>query len=125
YDVQPHVVKYDDAVKPGAPKVFPDAQPNTQGNVAAVDSALGTSDAVIEAEYRTKIMHHCCLETHGVVVDYKGGDTATLYVSTQDAFGSMRDAPGELGVQAAKMVTQVQHMGGGFGSKFGMGVTGQ
>ena len=24
-----------------------------------------------------------CLETHGVVVDYHGGDTATVYASTQ------------------------------------------
>ena len=32
---------------------------------------------VIEAEYRTPILHHCCLETHSAVADYTGGDNAT------------------------------------------------
>ena len=34
----------------------------------------------------------CCLETHVVVVDYSGGDTATVYCSTQGTFSIPGDA---------------------------------
>ena len=38
------------------------------------------------------MQHHVCLETHGVTVDYRGGDTATVYASTQGTFTIPGDA---------------------------------
>ena len=100
-------------------------QVTSKGKEADVLAVLKGADAVIEAEYRTRIVHHCCLETHSVVVDYRGGDSATVYCSTQGTFGVQADSAKELALDSSKVVSIVHHMGGGFGSKFGVGITGK
>src|SRR5215467_11712534 len=133
YEVLPHVVVPDLAIKPNSPQVLPaegrGSEPNLapkgkQGDPQKVEAALATCDAIIEAEYRTPRLHHSCLETHGLVVDYSGGDTATVYASTQGTFTIPGDAAKELGLPESAVTATVQHMGGGFGSKFGIGVEG-
>jgi len=147
YEVLPHVVTSEAAIKPGAPRVLPEPQPapptpsgspttpgpggednlaakGKQGDPQKVDTAFATCDAVVEAEYRTPRLHHCCLETHGMVVDFSGGETATIYATTQGTFTIPQDAARELGLQQSAVTATVQHMGGGFGSKFGIGIEG-
>ncbi len=124
----PHVVRAEDAIKPGAPQVLGEPnldQKDKRGDAGKVAAALQNCDAVIEAEYRTPIIHHACLETHGVVVDYRGGDTATVYASTQGTFTIPGDAAEALGLPDSAVTAIVEHMGGGFGSKFGIGIEGR
>jgi xanthine dehydrogenase YagR molybdenum-binding subunit len=124
YEVLPHVVTIEDAIKPGAPQVATGRGGgggrgrggNQQGTPEQADAAIAKADAVVEAEYRTPILHHCCLETHSCVADFTGGENATVYVSTQGTSSIPGDASRELGVPA---IGVVQHMGGGFGSKTG------
>lgn len=128
YEVLPHVVHADAAMKPDAPKVVADEN-NVQekaknGDPAKVEAAFATADAIVEAEYITQRVHHACLETHGMVVDYRGGNSATIYASTQGTFTIPADAAKELGLEQSAVVSLVEHMGGGFGSKFGIGVEG-
>ncbi|MGB7158491.1 MAG: xanthine dehydrogenase family protein molybdopterin-binding subunit [Tepidisphaeraceae bacterium] len=135
WDVLDHVVKAEDAIKPGAPKVFPDSDDGktkikdnvrtaeSRGNKDETAAALAKADAVVEAEYRTPIVHHACLETHGIVVDYRGGDEATIYASTQGTHSIVKDAARALGI--GNITSIVEHMGGGFGAKFGIGIEGQ
>ena len=132
YEVLPHVVTAEGALKPGAAPVVPARGGarggggrgiNAQGTPEQVDAALATCDAIVEAEYRTPTLHHCCLETHSAVADYSGGESATVYVSTQGTFTIPSEASRELGVPVTGVV---QHMGGGFGSKLsGIGIAGQ
>ena len=124
YDDQPFVVIAEDALKPGAPELFSADPGKREGNADKVDEALAGCDAVIDVTYRTRIMHHCCLETHGVVVDYRGGDSATVYASTQGTFTIPGDAARALELPQSSVTSIVQNMGGGFGSKFGIGVAG-
>jgi xanthine dehydrogenase YagR molybdenum-binding subunit len=125
YDVQPHVVVAEEAMKPDAPKIFPAATTRrAQGNAEEVDAAFANCDAIVDVEYRTRIMHHACLETHGVVVDYRGAGPATVYASTQGTFTIAGDASKALGLNQSDVTAVVQHMGGGFGSKFGLGIAG-
>ena len=128
YEVLPHVVHANDAVKPESPKVVAEEnnlqQKDKRGDLQKVETAFGTCDAVVEAEYRTSRIHHSCLETHGMVVDYRGGDSATIYSSTQGTFTIPGDAAEALGLPQSAVTAIVQHMGGGFGSKFGIGVEG-
>lgn len=133
YEKLPHVVTAELALKPDSPQVLPAdrpgsepnvAQKNKQGDPQKVEAALATADAVIEAEYRTPRLHHACLETHGMVVDFSGGDTATIYATTQGTFTIPADAAKELGLPESAVTATVQHMGGGFGSKFGIGIEG-
>src|SRR5947209_14276846 len=130
YEVLPHVVRAEDSMKEGAPKVTPD--PNEQnveerekrGDAAKTEAAFAQCDVIVEAEYRTPILHHSCLETHGNVVEYRGGDAATVYASTQGTFTIPSDAAQELGLKESAVTAIVEHMGGGFGSKFGIGIEG-
>ena len=130
YEKLPHAVRAEDAMREGAPKVTPDPkEPNVEpkdkrGEEAKVLEALKTCDVVVEAEYRTPIVHHASLETHGNVVEYRGGDGATVYASTQGTFTIPGDAAKELGLKQSAVRAVVEHMGGGFGSKFGIGVEG-
>ena len=130
YEVLPHVVHATDAIKPGAPKVVDEAnennlqQKNKNGDPAKAEAALATADAIVEAEYISPRIHHACLETHGIVVDYRGGNTATVYASTQGTFTIPEDAAKELELPQSDVTAIVQHMGGGFGSKFGIGTEG-
>ena len=126
YDLKPFVVVGEDALRPDALKIFPPDRrgPNKQGKPEEVDAAFADCDAIVDVTYRTKIMHHACLETHGVVCDYRGGDTATVYASTQGTFTIPGDAARTLGLDQKNVTSVVQHMGGGFGSKFGLGIAG-
>ena len=125
YDAQPHVVGVDAALTPGGPEIFADNhRTQKQGDPAKVDAAFAGCAAVVDVEYRTPILHHACLETHGVTVDYRGGDQATVYASTQGTFTIPGDAAKALKLDSSKVTGIVQYMGGGFGSKFGIGVAG-
>lgn len=133
YEKLPHVVTANAAIKPNAPRVLSTegpggednlAQKDKRGDLPKVEAAFATCDAIVEAEYRTPRLHHCCLETHGMVVDYSGGDTATIYATTQGTFTIPGDAAHELGLPQSAVTATVQHMGGGFGSKFGIGIEG-
>ena len=128
YEVLPHVVHAHHAIRPDAPKVVADennlAEKAKNGDAQKAEAAFATADAIVEGEYITSRVHHVCLETHGMVVDYRGGDTATIYASTQGTFTIHEDAAKELGLASNAVTTTVEHMGGGFGSKFGLGLEG-
>ena len=128
YDVLPHVVHAHVAIRPDAPKVVAEEnnlqQKGKQGDPQKVEAAFATADAIVEEEYITSRVHHTCLETHGMVVDFRGGDTATLYATTQGTFTIHEDAAKELGLPVNAVTVIVEHMGGGFGSKFGLGLEG-
>ncbi|HVS73401.1 MAG TPA: xanthine dehydrogenase family protein molybdopterin-binding subunit [Phycisphaerae bacterium] len=130
----PFVVTAEDAMKPGAPAAVNGGGGgrggfrgggNRGGNPEQVLDALKSCDVTVEATYTSVIMHHCCLETHSVVCDYSGGDSATVYCSTQGCNSIATDAARELGLPASKIAGIVYNMGGGFGSKFGIGIVGQ
>jgi xanthine dehydrogenase YagR molybdenum-binding subunit len=134
YEILPHVVRAQDALKPEAPEVLPrdpkkPSEKNLRlaekaGDTEKLEAAFKNSDAIIEAEYLTPRIHHACLETHGMVVDYSGGDSATIYATTQGTFTIPDDAAAALALPQSAVTATVQHMGGGFGSKFGIGIEG-
>ena len=127
YDVQPFAVTREQALADGAAKVTGQGnvrEASTSGDESAVQEALAGCDAVVEATYTLPIQHHACLETHGVVVDYRGGEEATVYASTQGTFSVLEGAPQQLDMPAGQITVLVPNMGGGFGAKFGLGIEG-
>jgi xanthine dehydrogenase YagR molybdenum-binding subunit len=128
YEVLPHVVHAHVAIRPDSPKVVAEEN-NLQekaknGDQQKAEAAFASADAIVEGEYITSRIHHCCLETHGMVVDFRDGGSATIYASTQGTFTIHGDAAKELGLPENAVTTTVEHMGGGFGSKFGLGLEG-
>ena len=74
---QPWAVDHAQATAENAPKVRKNgnvSKEDTAGDEAEATAALQTADAKVEATYTLPVQHHACLETHGVVVDYRGGD---------------------------------------------------
>jgi xanthine dehydrogenase YagR molybdenum-binding subunit len=126
YAVEPAAVTTDDALRDGAPQVEPgrsnDRPPDARREVRRgdVDAAFAQGAVVVEAEYRTAVQTHSCLEPHGCVVEISPEGNATVWASTQATagFAGGRFAR-ELGVPPNRVRTLTEHMGGGFGSKFG------
>ena len=95
------------------------------GNLEDAERELEFSDAVVDQTYTLPVQHHACLETHAVTVDYRGADEATVYASTQTVTGANGEAARWLKLAADKVKVVTHHMGGGFGSKFGLGFEGK
>ena len=124
----PFAITPDQALAEGAPQVRRGgnhSKVRPKGDEAATEEALAASDAVIDVTYRVPVQHHVCLETHGVLCDYRGGDEATIYASTQMAFGIPGAAAEVLGLDEKNVRCIVEHMGGGFGSKFSLDTPGR
>ncbi|HUR27014.1 MAG TPA: molybdopterin cofactor-binding domain-containing protein, partial [Planctomycetota bacterium] len=124
----PWAVDAEQALAPDAPKVAKNGnlgKDTTEGDEAKAMAAFAAGDARVEAEYRVPVQHHASLETHGVVVDYRGGEDATVYCSTQGTFIVPEAAAEPLGLKQDKVTSVVEYMGGGFGSKFDFGIEGK
>lgn len=95
------------------------------GDEDATNGALADAAHLVEADYYIPVQHHASLETHGVVADYRGGEEATIYASTQSVFGMPGFAAREMDLDRKNIRAIVEHMGGGFGSKFAMDPAGK
>jgi len=143
YEALPFVVDIENARQKDAPVVFErpvhgegyagaiaaSSPPPQQGNVRGpnragsrgnADEGLERSDVIVEAEFRTQVQTHCCLETHAVVADWRA-DGLTVYMSTQYTAGVRTELARAFGLPLARVRVVVDVMGGGFGSKSGAG----
>ncbi len=120
------VVKEFDAIAPAAAQVVP-GQSNLGGGrlreSGDVDAACAEAAAVAETQVSTPVQLHHSMEPHGHVVAWDG-EAMTAWSSTQAVFGSREAFAGQLGVPHSQVRVICEHMGGGFGSKFGPGVEG-
>jgi xanthine dehydrogenase YagR molybdenum-binding subunit len=127
-EIVDYVLTHEQATAEDAPQISKDGNVQREredGDAAAVAAALAKAAAVVEATYTLPVQHHVSLETHGVVVDYSGGDSATVYASTQGTHGISPEAAEVLGLARGDVRTLVEHMGGGFGAKFGLDLPGK
>ncbi len=121
-------VTREQALAEGAPAVHREGnlrRRSERGDRAAAEAALAGCAASVEVTCTLPVQHHVSLETHGVVVDWRGGDEATVYASTQGTFTVAEDAAEILGLPASAVRCVVEHMGGGFGAKFGLDLPGR
>lgn len=121
----PYVVHVDDAVKDGAPQVFPTSNisPVHSDTHGDVDAALAGAAATAEAELSTPVQLHHALETHGNTVSVEGGGL-TAWASTQGIFSVRDELADHMHFPRSQVRAICEYMGGGFGAKFGPGVHG-
>ncbi len=122
YEVLPHVVDLEEAIDDASPRIddkgnVQDAGVHERGDVR---TAVADADAVVEGTYRTSTQLHNSLETHGAVAVWDG-DLLTVYESTQHVFGVRAGLQAALRIPFGKIRVLCDHMGGGFGSKGGVG----
>ena len=113
YEVLPHLVNEDDPAKAGD-----HSKPASEQVKGDPDQAFQDADAVVEGEYGIPVITHCCLEPHGQVIDWSG-DSLTAYQSTQNISGMANQFAQPLEIPAANVSIVQDHVGGGYGSKFG------
>ena len=123
YKSLPSVVDWEKARDASAPQVR-DGKPNVdklfeydRGDVA---KGFAEADVVVERTYRTGFEVHHPTETHGSVAAWEG-DHLVVYDSTQNIHGVRDGLARALKVPAANVTVIKNYMGGGFGSKLGMG----
>jgi xanthine dehydrogenase YagR molybdenum-binding subunit len=91
----------------------------TTRSAGNIEEAFGAEGAVkIEGTYGLPVITHCCLEPHGQVMEVSG-DELLIWPSTQNVSGYTDRLSDSVGIPRDKMKVDCQHMGGGFGSKFG------
>lgn len=86
-------------------------------DVGDADAGFAEADTVSEGHYGLAAITHCCLESHGQVLEFRDGE---LYVwpSTQYVSGYAGQIARPAEIEAEKVHVDCQYMGGGFGSKF-------
>ncbi|PYX42735.1 MAG: xanthine dehydrogenase family protein molybdopterin-binding subunit [Acidobacteria bacterium] len=92
------------------------AASQSQGDV---DKAFSEAAAVSEGIYGAPVITHCCMESHGSTSEWIDPDHLFVHMSTQGVSGIAGQMAEPLKIPAANIRVHQDHVGGGFGSKFG------
>src|SRR5579872_3434281 len=132
YDVLPHVIDVEDAMKPGAPVLHDDLftqgvepKPSAASNVAKRitftkgDAEAGFKDAevIIERKYTSQPVHQAYIEPHACVVSAGTDGQCTVWSSSQGQFMVRAYCAKLLGLDMASIRAIPAEIGGGFGGK--------
>jgi len=94
-------------------------KPAVTNKIGDPDKTFQDSDIVVsEGTYGIPVITHCCLESHGNVVEWPDAQSLRAWSSTQgvSAIGGQFAEP--LGIPANNVNIICDYIGGGFGSKF-------
>jgi len=149
-DPQSVVTDVMEAIKPDAPKVWPDGLPTADddlsslhGNTAVgeaggdddelnnlhsknqfvrgdVEKGFAESDVVVEQRYRVASVHQAYMEPHACIVEPTPFGGLNVYTSTQNMFAVRGSLAGLLEIPINDIVVKPTVFGGGFGAKYGI-----
>jgi CO/xanthine dehydrogenase Mo-binding subunit len=130
YEVLPHVIDVDEAMKEGAPILHQEMVPsgmevNGPTNIAKfVEFNLGDTkkgfeeaEVVIERSYKTEAVHQGYIEPHAVVASVAEDGQAQIWCCTQGQFQVRAFVAQLLGMPASSIRVTPSEIGGGFGGK--------
>src|SRR5256885_7151542 len=132
YEVLPHVIDVEDAMKPNAPVLHDDLftqgvdpQPAAPSNLAQRgtftkgDFATGWKEAeiTIERRYTSKAVHQGYIEPHACVVAVGNDGQCTIWSSSQGQFMVRAYCAKLLNIDIANIRAMPAEIGGGFGGK--------
>jgi len=81
--------------------------------------AFAQAEVSSEGLYGAPVITHCCLESHGSISEWTDNDHLLVHMSTQNVSGIAGQMAELLKVPATNIRVHQDHIGGGFGSKFG------
>ena len=132
YEVLPHVIDVDEAMKDDAPLVQDglftagvEPKPTKPSNIAKRvrftkgDVAAGFAEAeiVVERKYTTKPVHQAYIEPHACVVSVGADGQTTIWSSSQGQFMVRGYTSRIVGADIASIRAMPAEIGGGFGGK--------
>jgi xanthine dehydrogenase YagR molybdenum-binding subunit len=83
------------------------------------DAAFQQAEVISEGVYGCPVITHSCLESHGSIAEWTDNDHLLVHISTQNVSGVAGEYSGALKIPAGNVHVHQDHIGGGFGSKFG------
>ena len=114
YEVLPHLVVDTD------PKIAGEnAKPAAASTVGDPVKAFSEAEVTVEGFYGLPVITHCCLEPHGTVAEWDDNNNLLVHMSTQNVSGIAGQMAAPLEIPAGNIRVKQDHIGGGFGSKFG------
>jgi CO/xanthine dehydrogenase Mo-binding subunit len=132
YEVLPHVIEVEDAMRSDAPLLHEDMitagvepTPKKASNIAKrVEFALGDvekgfkqADVVIERTFKTETVHQGYIEPHACVASVSEDGQAEVWVTTQGHWIVRAHCARLLGWDISKIKVTAAEIGGGFGGK--------
>jgi len=128
YEVLPHVIDVDEAVKPGAPILHDWVKtkgidgPTNISNIMTVkcgdvEQGFAESDIVVEREFKSAAVHQGYIEPQACIVSYKPDSQSTIWSSSQGQFMVRGLTATITGMATGDIKAIPAEIGGGFGGK--------
>ncbi len=132
YEVLPHVIDVDEAMRPGAPLLHDDLitqgvkpAPEAPSNVAArmefsigdIEAGFARAEVVVEREFTTKPVNQGYIEPQAVLADVAANGQCQVWCSTQSQFIVRTVCARLLGMESSQIRVTPMEVGGGFGGK--------
>src|SRR5215468_8592218 len=132
YEVLPHVIDVDEAMKPDAPLLFEDQitrgiepAPTKPSNIAKriefkigdLDAGFAEADIVVEKEFKTAAVHQAYIEPHACAARFDHDGKAEIWCSSQGHFVVRALTAKLLGMRVGDVHVTPAEIGGGFGGK--------
>lgn len=132
YEVLPHVINVDDAMKDDAPLLFEDMvtrgvdpAPEKPSNVARrsefkagdLDAGFALADEIVEMSFTTEPVHQGYIEPHAALARYGADGQCELWSSSQGHFVVRAYTAKMVGMNISDLVVHPAEIGGGFGGK--------
>lgn len=132
YEVLPHVMDVQEAMKPGAPILHDDLRTDTGGvkgdeptNVAAhlifeegdIEAGFSRATLIVEREFTTATVHQGYIEPHNAIAEWHADGQLNIWCSTQGAFPVRTQVGHILQHPISQIKVTPSEIGGGFGGK--------
>ncbi len=132
YEVLPHVIDVDEAMKPDAPLLFEDQitrgidpAPTKPSNIAKrvefkigdLDAGFAEADVIVEKEFKTAAVHQAYIEPHACAARFDADGQAEIWASSQGHFVVRALTAKLLDMPVGSIRVTPAEIGGGFGGK--------
>ncbi|MGE5203329.1 MAG: xanthine dehydrogenase family protein molybdopterin-binding subunit [Acidobacteriota bacterium] len=132
YEVMPHVIDVEEAMRPDAPLLFPDMitrgiepAPTKPSNVSKrlefkigdLDKGFAEADEIVEMSFKTAPVHQAYIEPQACVARFEADGQGEIWSSSQGHFVVRALTAQLLGMKLGDLRVYPAEIGGGFGGK--------